>query len=627
MTRTDTDRAGDDGTATVDPTGALVRVDGLCVVGSRPGEGDVPIVTGVGFSLGRGEMLALVGEAGSGKTAIGLAMLGHARAGCHIAGGKVHVAGTEVLALDADGLRRMRGRTVAYVAPRAAAVFNPALRVIDQMVESALAHGTLRREDATAKAVDLLGAFDLPEPSRLGKRHAHELPAGHLQRVAVAMALITDPSLVVLDEPTAGLDPTTQVDVLHAIQRVVRGRNTTVLLLTRDVALAAHLADRIMVIRAGRVSDSGTVAALLDAPTDPYTARLVAAVSPAAGTTPPDAALPVPLLELRNLTAGYGLRDSRGRPAVRVLDGIDLVVRRGRAVGVIGESGSGKTTLARVVAGMVPPTPGSAVRFDGQSLPATIAARSPDQLRRIQIVFQNAGNVLNPAHRIEDVIGRPLAVFHGANGDVRRQRVQQLLDLVQLPASIAGRRGGELRADEQQRVNLARALAAGPALIVWDDVTASLDAVAAAPILDLLGALRRELGLSILFIGHDVATAGAVCDDIVVLYGGRAVETGEHSALCEAPSHPYTYRLGASALRTRAGWLDDAAQRETLPPVGASSGADLLCPYVRQCPVRIDGRCNSVSPPRRRLPGKDILCHREAAELLRWQTGTASPSA
>ena len=611
------------------PSGDLVQVTGLRVLARQSDGSEAEIVNGVSFSVPRGEVLALIGEAGAGKTAIALALLGHARTGCRIAGGSVRVGDTEVLGLDEEGLHGLRGRVVSYVPQGAASAFNPSRRIIDQVIEGALIHGLMSREAAEAKAVALFDALGLPDPARIGMRYPHQVSASHQQRLMAAMALITDPLLVVLDEPTTVLDVTARIDVLQALKRVLQTLGTAAVFVSRDLAVAAQMADRILVLDRGTVREYGATEQVLRAPDDAYTHQLLDAATPSVHPVDATAALPAPLLDIRDLMAGYGARDSRGRPAIRVLEAVDLVVRRGMAVGVVGESGSGKTTLARVVAGMVAPTPGSTVRFDGAILPPTTATRSPAHARRIQILFQNGDAVLNPAHRIGDIIGRPLTYFRGLKADARRERVRQLLELVGLPASLAERRSGDLSSGQKQRVNLARALGAEPDLIVCDDITSALDPVAGAQLLGLLAALRRTLGLSYLFISHDLAAMRAVCDEIVVLYGGRTVETGERDAMVDAPFHPYTYLLISSAPALREGWLDALPGLQPLPPVGPSSGADLLCPFVRRCPVRIDGRCNSVAPPTRRLPGKDIFCHREAAELLRWQApaGTMQTSA
>ncbi|QEI09299.1 dipeptide ABC transporter ATP-binding protein [Pigmentiphaga aceris] len=602
---------------------ALVQVRDLRVVARKDSGAEFEIVKGVDFSLHRGEVLALIGESGSGKTTIALSMLGYARRGCRISGGSVRIGDTEVLGLDEEGLRKLRGRTVSYIAQSAAASFNPSRRIMDQVVECALIHQVMSREAAEAKAVGLFEALALPDPKNIGSRYPHQVSGGQLQRLMAAMALITDPVLVVLDEPTTALDVTTQIEVLRAFKRVVRELNTTAVYVSHDLAVVAQMADRIVVLNGGEIKESGETAQVLHSPRDEYTRSLLAAVKPEVRVVQEEnaAELPAPLLEIRGLMAGYGMRDARGRPKVTVLENIDLVIRRGMTVGVIGESGSGKTTLARVVAGMVAPTPGSLVRFDGADLPPSIETRNRDHFRRIQIVFQNADTALNPSHRIEDIIGRPLTFYHGLTGDARRKRVLQLLDLVRLPATMIDRRSSELSGGQKQRINLARALGAEPDLILCDEVTSALDTVVGAAILELLADLRRDLGVSYLFISHDISTVRAICDEIVVLYAGRTVEVGAREAMLQAPFHPYSHMLISSVPELRQGWLDSLPKPEGLPTIGNPTGADLLCPFIRRCPVRVDGRCNTVAPPRRRLADKDIFCHREPAELHAWQTG------
>jgi ATPase components of various ABC-type transport systems, contain duplicated ATPase len=301
---------------------------------------------------------------------------------------------------------------------------------------------------------------------------------------------------VVFDEPTTALDVTTQIEVLAAFKKVIRELGTTAVYVSHDLAVVAQMADRIVVLNGGAVKENGVVAQVLDAPVDAYTRQLLAA------TRRPEAELETPknlgkhippLLEIRGLSAGYGRIDRFGNPAVRVLDDVSLSIPRGSTLGVIGESGSGKTTLARVVAGLVDRA-GGEVLFDGKPLPAQLSRRTPEQYRQIQIVFQNADTALNPSHSIADILGRPLAFYHHLSGSAAKKRMLELLDLVKLPASIATRTPAGLSGGQKQRVNLARALAANPALILCDEVTSALDTVVGAAILDLLAELRRELG-------------------------------------------------------------------------------------------------------------------------------------
>lgn len=607
---------------------ALVEVEGLRVVARKGEGGETPIVKDVSFSIPRGEVLALIGESGSGKTTIALAMLGYARRGCRIAGGSIRIGDSRVLELGEEALYALRGRKVSYIAQSAAAAFNPMKTIMDQVVEGAVIHGTATRGAAEAKAVELFAALALPEPETIGSRYPHQVSGGQLQRLMAAMALITDPELVVLDEPTTALDVTTQIEVLRAFKKVVRERGATAVYVSHDLAVVAQMADQILVLSDGEMRELGATEDILVRPGHPYTKSLLAAAAPQPRTqaTAREAS---PLLEIRGLVAGYGRADASGLPGIRVLDGVDLAIPRGSALGVIGESGSGKTTLARVVAGLVPAARGT-VLFDGKPLPTNLKERTREQFRRIQIVFQNADTVLNPAHTIERILARPLAFYKDMGGEAARKRVMQLLDLVKLPAALAQRKSSELSGGQKQRVNLARALAAEPDLILCDEVTSALDTVVGAAVLDLLAELRRELGVSYMFISHDISTVRAVCDQVMVLYSGSKVDSGSRKALAAPPFHPYADLLIASVPELRTGWLDELPARlavEARAP-GAAAPPAGLCTFLDRCPVRIAGRCDREAPPRRILEeGKEILCHHTGPELERLQalprSGTA----
>ncbi|KQV95155.1 ABC transporter ATP-binding protein [Rhizobacter sp. Root1221] len=518
--------------------------------------GGVTLVDALSFTIQPGEVLALIGESGSGKTTTALALMGYARRGCRISGGSVRIGDVDVLALGARQLRALRGRTVAYIAQSAAASFDPSRTILDQVVEPACLHGTMRRAQAELKAIALFRELALPEPETIGQRYPHQVSGGQLQRLMAAMALITDPEVVILDEPTTALDVTTQVEVLRAFRRVVRERQVTAVYVSHDLAVVAQMADHILVLRDGQMRELGATERLLSAPQNEYTKCLLAAAHPAPRASVAKTGDAEVLLRVKGLSAGYGGRNREGRPATMILEGIDLELRRGQAIGVIGESGSGKTTLAHAVAGLLAPCAGT-MEFMGRELKPALAQRSIDELRRIQIVFQSADTALNPSHTIERILARPLQFYKGMKGPALRRRIDELLDLVKLPRTLAGRLPGGLSGGQKQRVNLARALAAEPDLILCDEVTSALDTVVGAAVLDLIAELRRELGVSYLFISHDLHTVRSVCDEIIVMQHGRKLTQVARADYGRGPHHPYYEQLARAVPELRRGWLDE----------------------------------------------------------------------
>jgi len=529
-------------------TGARIEVEGLRVLA-----GNQVLVDDVGFTVEPGQVLALIGESGSGKTTIALSLLGYARTGCTIAAGRVQVGETDVLALPEPARRALRGRRVAYVAQSAAAAFNPARRLLDQVTESARLHGVLDRTSAKRKALALFEELALEDPERIARSWPHEVSGGQLQRVMAAMALMAEPEVVVFDEPTTALDVTTQIEVLAVFRRVLRERAISAVYVSHDLAVVAQMADQVIVLRHGRVLESAATAQLLASPQHDYTRRLLAASRQTEDAPPVSdirGQVQEPLLHVRGLSAGYGPM----RTAALALEDINLRVWPGQALGVVGESGSGKSTLARVIAGLIAPSSGS-LHFGGRELAGTVKQRDRETLRRIQIVFQHADTALNPAHTIGAILARPLALFHRLDQAACRRRVAELLDLVQLPSTLAGRSPASLSGGQKQRVNLARALAAEPDLVLCDEVTSALDPVVAAAIVDLIAELRRTLNVSWLFISHDLDRVRALCERIVVMrYGRKLAEVGAGEAM--EGQHPYYVQLARSVPELRTDWLD-----------------------------------------------------------------------
>ena len=599
----------------------VFEVDDLRIHAIRDDGSELPIVKGVDFQVKRGEVVALIGESGSGKTTISLSALGYCKPGLKFAGGAARLLGQDVTGMTTEELRPYRGERVAYLAQSAAATFNPSIKINEQVTEAPVLHGTKTQEEANKKALALYRALELPNPDTIGDRYPHQVSGGQLQRLMAAMALCGDPDLLVLDEPTTALDVTTQIEVLKAFKKVIKEEGAAAIYVTHDLAVVAQIADYIVVLYHGEIQEKGPTDTIINNPKHPYTKRLMAAVrpSPAAGQGDEDTGdhgRDVPALEVRDVTAGYG-KGPRGGPLVTILRDINLSIERGSSVGIIGESGCGKSTLARVMSGLLPAAEGD-VLLDGKSMRASYRSRSRDNLRKVQFVYQMADTALNPRQRIGDILGRPLEFYHGLRGKKKRERVAELLTLVDLRPEFAQRLPHELSGGQKQRVNLARALAAEPEVMLCDEVTSALDSIVGANVIELLKRLRRETGVSFVFISHDLSTVASFADEIVVLYAGRVAEKGPTDQVLSPPYHPYTRLLISSVPEMRVGWLEESMQtREAL--AGISRGVkitDIGCPFFERCPLAIEGTCDKVDPPSRKDGSGHVSeCHREISEL------------
>jgi peptide/nickel transport system ATP-binding protein len=584
-------------------TEPVVRVEDLCLH-LATGE---PVVDGVTFSVAPGEIVGLVGESGSGKTTTALSLLGYTRPGVVIKGGTVEVGGESILGRDGRTLRGLRGKTVSYVPQDPGGALNPSMRVGDAILDVLRAHRAGGGRDPVRSALERV---ELGSDPRFAGRYPHQLSGGQQQRVTIAMACVCDPPVAVLDEPTTGLDVLTQDRILAELRRLRDEDGMAMVYVTHDLAVVSQMADRIVVMYAGRIVENGPAAEVIERPRHPYTRALVEAIpdvkNPRAlrgiagvsvgvgewpggcafaprcphqearchetvpvieeavpghqvrcmrwmeldlqagdrsnGRAPGPAVEPAPLLEVSGLEARY--RSSRS--ATPAVDAVSFAVERGRCVALVGESGSGKTTIGRCLAGLHVPSAGT-ISFDGVPIAGAARKRPLEVRRRIQIVFQNPYQSLNPRQRVRSSIIRPLRVLRRLSRAEAEKEVGELLERVKLPTRLGNRFPVELSGGERQRVAIARALAARPDLLICDEVTSALDVSVQAAVLELLQELQRELRLSMLFITHNLGVVACIADTVLVMDRGTLCETGTVAEVLASPSHDYTRRLLAAA--------------------------------------------------------------------------------
>ncbi len=540
----------------------LITVKDLLITARihRPGEKpfDVTIVDKISFSLKKGEVLGLIGESGAGKSTIGVAALAYARYGCRIAGGEFLLHNENVLDYHGDRLRKHRGGRVSYVAQSAAAAFNPAHKLDDQIVEVAVTKGNMSRNEALKYARELYAKIGLPDPEHFGQRYPHQVSGGQLQRAMTAMALASRPDLIVFDEPTTALDVTTQIDVLAAIKEAIRDFGISALYISHDLAVVGQVSDRIMVLKQGKMVELGPTEQIFNHPKEDYTKELVSIrsdIKPESPRTDKPA-----LLRLDNVTASY---DGK----VDVIKNVSIELEAGQTLAVVGESGSGKSTTARIIMGLLPQKEGS-ITFDDVVFPPKLKDRNKEQKRRIQMIYQMADTAMNPRHTIKDIIGRPMTFYFGTSGRERDEKVKDLLAQIEMGPEFMNRFPAELSGGQKQRVCIARALAAKPELIICDEVTSALDPLVAEGVLQLLLKLQRDTNVAYLFITHDIATVRAISDSIAVMYQGAIVEVGQKSEILNPPHPPYTELLLASVPEMRVGWLEEAISNRTMESAG-----------------------------------------------------------
>ena len=583
---------------TIQTTPSIV-VDGLRIEVAGTG---IDVVDDVNLAINPGEVVGLVGESGSGKTTVGLAMLGHARRGVEIVAGSVCIDGTDVLQLSEAERRPLRGRVVSYVPQDPAAALNPALRIGTQLREVLEAHEFGNNDgDRRDRVAEMMREVALPDDAGYLRRYPHELSGGQQQRVGLAMAFACRPRLIVLDEPTTGLDVTTQAHVLGTVRKLAEAHQVAALYVSHDLAVVSTLAQRVAVLYAGRLVEVGDSAELFANAAHPYTRRLVGAIprlagsrelvgipgrAPSPGSRPPgcafaprcryaESACTAALPDLRALDPGHTVRCIRaetvlanpmpfageaeavvppqgegilqieelsaGYRGLTVLHEINLTLAPTECLALVGESGSGKTTLARSIAGLHRERVGR-VLLDGTELEELARHRPREARRRLQYIFQNPYGSLNPRRTIDQIVRQPLEVF-GIGGKEADQRVDEMLERVSLSADYAGRYPDQLSGGERQRVAIARALVCQPDVLICDEVTSALDVSVQAAIVELLGALQRDLGLAMLFVTHNLPLVRSIAQRVAVMSDGRIVELGPVDQVLMDPSDDYTRRL------------------------------------------------------------------------------------
>jgi peptide/nickel transport system ATP-binding protein len=510
-------------------------------------DGVTRAVDGVALDLAPGEILALVGESGCGKSVTALTVMGLLGAPNAVTTGSARYGDSELIGAPDDELRKLRGEELAMVFQDPLSSLNPVLRVGDQVAEQILAHRSLSRAEARERAIELLDRVDIPQPSERANAYPHELSGGMRQRVMIAMALSCEPRILIADEPTTALDVTVQAQILDLIRELRGETGAGVLLITHDFGVVAELADRVAVMDAGRIVEQGTVEEVFDRPQNPHTQRLLAAVPRLDGPLrePPSPTADGPVLALEDLEVSFparGRRLRRGGPEpLRAVDGVTLSIDPGETVGLVGESGCGKSTLARAAVRLLEPTAGS-VSFAGRDI-TRAKRRELDPLRaELQIVFQDPYGSLNPRKKARDIIGLPLRC-NGVSKAETAQRVDVLLERVGLEPAHADRWPHEFSGGQRQRIGIARALALSPRLVVLDEPVSALDVSVQAQIIELLDDLQRELGLSYLFISHDLSVVRQVADRVAVMHAGKLVEVAAVADLYAQPAHPYTAKL------------------------------------------------------------------------------------
>lgn len=648
-------------------------------VAYRSGGRNRAVLRDVSLEIARGEAYGLVGESGCGKSTVALTAVRYLPRNGRITGGSVMLDGTDVMRLGPEPLRELRAKTVSMVYQDPGKALNPSLKVGRQLVEVFEVIGVPPAE-REARALEMLKKVRIADPASVMQRFPHQLSGGMQQRVAIAMALASDPTMLILDEPTTGLDATVEAEVLELISDLRRELGTSILFISHNLAIVAKMCDRVGVLYAGTLVEEGPAREILISPRHPYTVALLRCLPrggqqkdhgrldtipgflPTPGalmsgcpfaercaladdqcrtkipelrgvggrlvrchyperaahlprSTPADvvvqkpAAGAAPVLRVSNLSKSFG----QGSHAIRAVADVSLSLQPGETLGLVGESGSGKTTLARMLLGLVPPDPGGVIELDGKPIAASLDRRRDEEVKAVQIIFQNPDSALNRSHSVARIIGRALRKLGGFRGPELSGRLNALIAAVRLTPKHLALRPRQLSGGLKQRVAIARSFAGDPRVVVCDEPTSSLDVSVQAAILNLLAELQAAQAVSYVFISHDLGVVRYLSDRIAVLYLGRIMEVGPSERVFEGPNHPYTEALlsavpnldGNQNSRIRlSGEIPSAAN----PPPG--------CVFQNRCPRKLGAVCETTEPPLTEAePGHVIRCHIRAKEL------------
>ncbi len=587
----------------------LLSVSDLAV--GYPADGRmVRPVNGVSFTIREREIVGLVGDAGSGKSTTALALLGLARPPGRILGGRVEFGGKNLLELPDEAIRAIRGKEIGIIVQNPRAALNPMLRIGRQIGNVYMAHNEADAETARRQAVEMLRLVGINDPERRVESFAHELSGGMAQRALIAMALSSRPKLLIADEPTSGLDVTIQAQFLDQMWRTVQDTGSAVLLVTQELGVIANYCDRVLVLHDGKVVEDAPVREFFKSPKHPYSQDVLKLFRERGSAFPGQVQEgSAPLVRVERLTKNFPIRHSS--KVVHAVDAVDLEIRRAEAVGLVGESGSGKTTVGRCVVRLIDPTSGSII-FDGSDVTRLSGSAMRAWRTRAQIVFQDPFDSVNPRWNVGAILEEPLAIRGGIDAATRRHRAKAALAQVDLPESLLTRRPRGLGAGTLQRINIARALISEPEFIVLDEPTSVLAPRARNSLIQLLAKLQKELGISFLFISHDLTTVRYLCQRVAVMYLGQIVEEGTVEEVFTDPRHPYSRALLSAHLfpdpsRRRVDRdIPGALEGEIPSPIDLPAG----CYLASRCPHAND-TCRTTPQALSKLgPGRSVRCHR-----------------